>query len=312
MIPLGVASQEACDLAPLIGIVVLEQRETLNLLQAGLLGHASEVLSTIAEGTLLERWRHEHEGLRTFAAGVLDEIAAVRGKPFHCAFRENERISSAVMSLFETGPDGLSFREIDGHRVCTIRSLEVLRALSALYRTGAITLISDVKKFEEVLLYGLLRLLPSLEGDGNTIYLSGAEPEDTVTVRKRPLVALLEDDEALSEWLGNELRGEGYDVAAFCFKDEFLCRIKHHVDELPDLVISDLMSPRMHGLEFLRIFRSDPGHCRVPVIVISGNIPRRKKEALRLGAYRCLSKPISINAVLNLVSRVLRKRGISV
>ncbi len=119
--------------------------------------------------------------------------------------------------------------------------------------------------------------------------------------REKPLVALLDDEEALLEVLGEELRSEGYDVMTFGYKDDFLCYLRHNPERVPDLVISDIKSPRMDGLEFLRQFRLDPDRRHVPVIILSGNIPKLEKEARNLGAHSCLSKPYDFNILLNII-----------
>lgn len=73
------------------------------------------------------------------------------------------------------------------------------------------------------------------------------------------------------------------------------------------LVISDIMKPRMTGLEMLRHLRADPATTHVPVIFVTGS---SNSEALAydMGADGHLMKPFHPNALLLEIWRVLRDR----
>lgn len=65
------------------------------------------------------------------------------------------------------------------------------------------------------------------------------------------------------------------------------------LDELrPDLVVVDLMTPRMHGYEVIRRLRRDDRTRRIPVIVLSAKAyPADRNKALAMGADAFISKP---------------------
>ena len=70
----------------------------------------------------------------------------------------------------------------------------------------------------------------------------------------------------------------------------------------PDLIVLDLMLPRMNALQFRAVQRRDPVLCDVPVICLSG-ASHAATVALELGTEDCLTKPIAPDALLNLVRK---------
>lgn len=81
-------------------------------------------------------------------------------------------------------------------------------------------------------------------------------------------IAVIEDEQLLRELMSNELRRSGYTVCEA--KDgmkgrELLQEIK------PDLVLLDLLMPRLSGYDLLKWIRSIPDLQQVPCIVISNS-----------------------------------------
>ncbi len=67
----------------------------------------------------------------------------------------------------------------------------------------------------------------------------------------------------------------------------------------PDIVILDVMMPKMDGLEFLRHLRADPEHSTVPVLVQTAlSSPSDRDNVYKAGATDMLNKPISAGELL--------------
>ena len=120
---------------------------------------------------------------------------------------------------------------------------------------------------------------------------------------KRLLLA--EDDQMLASLLKYRLERGGYAVdLAFDGRDVKSC-LKQ---QLPDVIISDIMMPYFSGIELLDFVRNEL-NSRVPVIIIStaGN-ETNILNAFDLGADDFISKPVSPAELIIRVDKLLRKR----
>lgn len=71
---------------------------------------------------------------------------------------------------------------------------------------------------------------------------------------------------------------------------------------IPDLILLDLLMPRISGFEFLEEIRQKDVTKETPVIVITAvNDDEYKKKALKLGATEVLNKPVDIQGILQKV-----------
>ncbi len=117
---------------------------------------------------------------------------------------------------------------------------------------------------------------------------------------KRKIV-LIEDDREISSTLYGVLDAAGYDVKTASNGIEGKKQIEEHQ---PDLVITDMMMPRMGGfpvLEFIQSVKNPP-----KVIMITANEGgRHKAYAEMLGVDDYLRKPFAMDAMLQTIERVL-------
>jgi len=75
----------------------------------------------------------------------------------------------------------------------------------------------------------------------------------------------------------------------------------------PDVIILDMMMPRLSGLEVLSEIRGDRGLAETPVIVLTAQ-PSTKEEALRCGADIVMVKPFEPEQITAAVEEVLADR----
>lgn len=118
----------------------------------------------------------------------------------------------------------------------------------------------------------------------------------------RPTVLLCDDSRALRMLTSRQLADAGFDVVAEAGNgEEAIERYKAHA---PDLVLLDLVMPRMEGRQALQEILFHDARARV-VILSSLGAQRDIEECLRLGAASYLQKPIDPDAMV----RVLREVG---
>ncbi len=115
-----------------------------------------------------------------------------------------------------------------------------------------------------------------------------------------PARVLVADDNAdMREYLVRLLRGAGYQVDAVTDGRYALDRIR---TDLPDLVVSDVMMPRLDGLALVAALRADPHTVGVPVLLLSARAGQEASiEGLHAGADDYLVKPF---AAAELLARV--------
>jgi DNA-binding NtrC family response regulator len=118
-------------------------------------------------------------------------------------------------------------------------------------------------------------------------------------------VVLVIDDEALiRESIATYLGDSGFEVVQ---ADDGPTGLQMAVDHDPDVILLDLRMPEMDGLEVLsRVSRQWP---EIPVVVVTGaGVLKDAIEALRLGAFDFISKPIIDMAILeNAVCRAVER-----
>ena len=117
-------------------------------------------------------------------------------------------------------------------------------------------------------------------------------------------ILLVEDDQSLREIYGIRLTAEGYEIASAGDGEAALALA---VKERPDLIISDVMMPKISGFDMLDILRSTPETANIKVIMMTAlSADDQKARGESLSADRFLVKSqVGIEDVVNAVHEVL-------
>lgn len=116
-------------------------------------------------------------------------------------------------------------------------------------------------------------------------------------------IVLVEDDREIASTLLNVLKAAGYTVAHAPNGEEGRKLIKQ---EEPDLVITDMMMPRMGGFPVLEFLQTLDEKDRPKVIMITANEGgRHKAYAEMLGVSRYLRKPFAMDVMLDAINTAL-------
>lgn len=121
-------------------------------------------------------------------------------------------------------------------------------------------------------------------------------------------IMLVEDDQSLREIYSIRLTAEGYEIVVAGDGEEALATA---VKEKPDLIIADVMMPKISGFDMLDILRSTPETKDVKVIMMTALSSEDQRErGENLGADRYLVKSqVGIEDVINVVHEVLGDKG---
>lgn len=119
-----------------------------------------------------------------------------------------------------------------------------------------------------------------------------------------PLVYALDDEASIREVYAQALGYGGYRHKEFATWNDLSGALK---EEIPDLLLLDLMLGPVDGLEVLEHLKKDPLTASVPVIIVSAKGEENDKvKGLELGADDYLSKPFGILELLARVKARLR------
>lgn len=116
------------------------------------------------------------------------------------------------------------------------------------------------------------------------------------------LILLVEDDRDIRESLIDALVDEGYRVVGALDGVDALEKLRAS-HEIPQLILLDLMMPRMNGTEFRRALSQVPLWSSIPVVVITADAQARAK-AEAIGAHSFLRKPVKLRDLFAMVNRI--------
>src|SRR6266571_5091238 len=100
-------------------------------------------------------------------------------------------------------------------------------------------------------------------------------------------ILLVEDSKLLRKATGRALARAGYDMSFAADGEEALLMAN---DNRPDLILLDMMLPKMSGLEVLKALKKEPATEAIPVVVLTGLSEANSERLRRDGAFGFLTK----------------------
>ena len=118
-------------------------------------------------------------------------------------------------------------------------------------------------------------------------------------------ILVVEDDPVTSCLLNNLLTNAGYVVETVPDGEECVARADTWS---PTIIILDLLMPKMHGIDVLRRLKESPRTRPIGVIVCTARSYKTDvQQALAMGAFAVLAKPVERVELLDVVGRFLRR-----
>lgn len=118
-------------------------------------------------------------------------------------------------------------------------------------------------------------------------------------------IYIVEDDKNIAEIEQFALENAGYEVSIFSTAKEFEKKIK---EEVPLLIIMDIMLPDKDGLSIVKELRKMPATSKVPIIMVTAKSSEIDKvKGLDQGADDYITKPFGIMELISRVKALLRR-----
>ena len=124
-------------------------------------------------------------------------------------------------------------------------------------------------------------------------------------MQQKKTILVVDDERDLLDLIEYNLKKEGYDVLK---AEDGLEGIRMAKKYKPDLVLLDIMMPKMNGLEACEQIREDDEIKHTPIIFLTAkNDEKTEVRCLNLGADDFLTKPISTAKLVSRITAVLRR-----
>ena len=134
---------------------------------------------------------------------------------------------------------------------------------------------------------------------------------------KNVKILIVEDSKPLQRENESALHRAGYEV--ICAEDGATA-LQLAQEKKPDLILLDMILPKMSGPEVLRHLKSEPATAEIPVVVLSSLSGKNREKLMEAGAEDYLEKnalmPVrGVNmlpkALENIICRINRRRGVA-
>jgi signal transduction histidine kinase/CheY-like chemotaxis protein/ligand-binding sensor domain-containing protein/AraC-like DNA-binding protein len=139
-----------------------------------------------------------------------------------------------------------------------------------------------------------------------------SEPADTsarAESTEQPILLIVEDNPELRRYIKSHFEQTYQVIEAYDGQNG----VEQAIDTVPDLIICDLMMPKLDGFGLCRALKTDPRTNHIPIVMLTAKAdPKDRMQGLELGADDYLLKPFSSNElqvrVRNLLDNRLRMR----
>ena len=127
-------------------------------------------------------------------------------------------------------------------------------------------------------------------------------------MRDTPLILIVEDNKASQDILTTRLGAHGYDIITASDGEEGLAKA---TEQLPDLLLLDIMMPKIDGLEVCRRLKKDTSLPFIPIILVTAKGDAKDIIAgLEAGGDEYLTKPVDHTSLVARVKSMLRIKNL--
>jgi signal transduction histidine kinase/DNA-binding response OmpR family regulator len=143
---------------------------------------------------------------------------------------------------------------------------------------------------------------PTFENEGSASQILKRISED----EDKKMILVIEDNRDLQSFLQQLLQDHGYDVHIAV---DGLAGVEKAEELIPDLVISDVMMPKMDGLQVVQKLKSTFATDHIPIIMLTAKVSFDSMvDGLSVGADDYLSKPFKSQELLLRVANLIKRQ----
>lgn len=118
-------------------------------------------------------------------------------------------------------------------------------------------------------------------------------------------ILIVDDEPDLLDVVTLRLRHAGYEITDAIDAESAILSLQK---DLPDLVLLDLLLPKMQGDELCRKLKADDKFKHIPIILFTASVvrPANKKELKAMGADDCIMKPFQPEDLITKIEKYIR------
>ena len=121
---------------------------------------------------------------------------------------------------------------------------------------------------------------------------------------KKLRILLVDDEPSIVKMVGKRLEVEGFEVTVAMDGQEALQKAQ---SQQQDLIILDLMLPKLNGYEVCGLLKRDSRYEKVPIIMLSARAQEKdEKEGLAAGANAFMTKPFKSQELVERIKALLQ------
>ena len=120
---------------------------------------------------------------------------------------------------------------------------------------------------------------------------------------ERPRLLLVDDEPSITKVVRKQLEVAGFEVAVAM---DGLAALAAVQAQPPQLILLDVMLPKMNGHEVCKTLRADPQTNAIPIIMLSANArPQDQQQGLQQGASAYMTKPFQLDVLLEKIRELI-------
>ena len=251
-------------------------------------------------------WSFSHEALQIIVSNLLSnaiKFSPPKGKIITTIDFDEETL---ILSVSDSGP-GIDEKDLEKvfDRFYQAESFSIEK------QKGSGIGLSLVKELA-VLHKGNAEVKNNPEGGCCFIVKLKCEPVETqefsnqssiVHLGEKPLVLIVEDQAELRQFICNNIGDEFEAIEATNGKEGIFLAEKH----LPDLIINDVIMPKVNGFELCKHLKNTNSTSHIPIILLSGMADQSDKiKGIEMGADAYLTKPFSIEELQLRIKNIVK------